>query len=1157
MAKYGTGLYNSGFKYGQSSAVSVYYNANIAAWSNDYQTVDLTWGGITSDPTDNPPTHWMLIKSYTGTPDTPYDGELLAGGTFASFINSYTDTNATVGKEVNYSIWVFNGLKWIFCGSDYAVVVDYSNTLIQVLNWFPKAWLNPVNSVGDAIGEYEDNTLVLKLKAFSFVYDKLRTEASILGLSNDHTYTPVSILRKKVTDYGFNYESALGDTYFRSMSGAGNVVNSYKGTSLGIGIYTTALTHWANHIEVGHNDLLDYNDSSFEESIGRWTTDLGTLTQQTYSSPLDAPVPHLYDTLFPPRNSGYASLVITGKTTPTAATLSLPSVSNNIINYAAPVVAGTRYVFSGYVKHSGTRAATIAATIRWYDAYGSFISATSAPTAITTTTSWQEFTSISDGGRNGKVAPTKAAYAVLQLSALPTTTSTTTVFFDMFQLAIADKSIEFEDARRVRVYVKGEQENLLPNPSFEQGVGGWTASPNGSFAQDPTIYNAAVWHGTCVGELTIQSAPASGQYNGYISSDWFVVEPGQNYTFSAYLSTEYPTFGRAFARIEFSNRESIDKQVYTLHDADGYYYDNTVNYVDSDPVTLTAHTVINPDTGLPWIDAFVPGTPVQYVPTQERISVSAIAPAYSRDSGQPMAKVSIYYPDCTPGQTTWIDGALFENAAELQSFFDGDGAPMPTDPVNDIFYNTQECTWEYKNIINYLENPSFELVSGSTVLNWTAGSGTALTRDAGPGASSERPSNNDGTYQNIIVPTTYTPLYGTYMGKVAYDSAVGGSISTTVYLPSPAVGGEDFVVSAWVRAAEGVYTISTSGSSVTSTNSMEVYQHDQYQWIRVHCVRQLVPGETSFTATIAIAPPPPFFPGGGAGYTIGPTNFFHIDSAQAEYGRIPNTFVNPAATTTTPLSNPGHPASTMYAAQIQSKHGGKSNHFFNYTAKLARLTSTLNLIMPTGSTWCIKPGMYTEDYPDLSESLIPSASFEKNLGSWASVNSTLARVISRGSLFGDHVSHGAAYCLVTTSGTNNSTKTFGITTAKIPVLPNGGYYGSVALRPANANSLGTYTLEVDFYDAYDNPIVVYLDNITGYLTTAAYDRDHVANAAVTSTARIKTFEVTHTDRWAYLANIFPLNTIIGASYAIFKVTYTPASFVAGQAFHIDRCVFRQ
>jgi hypothetical protein len=1156
-SKYGAGIYGIS-KYGEKEVSRTYYAANLNGWCYTFNTVSLIWTSIATDPTDPAPTHWKLVRSFTGLPDNPFEATGLTGDEWSSFRTTYIDQNiANDNLQVNYSIWLFNGEDWILCGQKDIVIVQETNTLTKVLKWLPRAWLNPIDATGEVLGEPEqDNDLVNTLRAYTFMYDKFDAEIDILqsvSAQNSHS----ALLPNQMSELGFTYEPALGDSYHRALYKAGNVINGSKGTAGAIDAYVTGLTHLGNYIEIGHNLMLDYNDSSFEESIGRWYTSKGTFVSCTYANSLSVlgtaitpPDLPLADALFPPRGAGFGVLTIPEDFVPTLS-MRLPSVTVSPLLYGTPVKEKTRYLFSGWVRHL-TSSATVSVTIYWYNSIGEGIGNNTSSTPITTTTTWKEFTSKSDAGRNGQLSPANAAYAVISFSVTSSVTTTSKLLFDMFQLAQADVSLEFEDARRVRVYLQGETENFLPNPSFEQGIGGWTVSPNASYAQDPTVYNNALISGTCLGEITIQTpGPA------WVASDWFVVQPGLNYTFSAHLGTHYPNFGRVQLRIEFSNRESVELQVKTFEDENGSYYSNDYYYVESDIVTLSAHYVLD-ENGNPIVDAFEPGQPIQYIPDIARLHVTGIAPQYTRDSGEPMAKVSIHWLDTNQrSETCYMDALLFQPSNSLTPYFDGSGAPTPENPVTDYFFKDADCFWEYKNIANFITNPSFSSTTG-----WATESGSTLTSDTA-GMAATRAVEPNGTLSNTtILPEPYGPYVGTTMGKVSYNINVGGGISTTVYLPSPAVGGEDFVVSAFVRAAEALYTISTSGGGVTTSTTMEVYQHDQYQWIRIVAVRQLLPGETSFTMSVHATPPPPFFPGGPAGYTIGPTNFFHIDAAQAEYGRIPTGYVGPDSVGSHTIPNTGNLATNMHVAQTQSIGGGKSSYIPNYGVKLSRLTNSLGLVMPHGSTWCVKPGFPTENYPDLTESLISNASFEKSLGGWTGNNSILNRVVSRGSLFGDFVTHGAAYCKVISSGTNSSTKAFGIHTDQFKVYAGRGYYSSIALRPDNSNSTsGTYKLRVDYYTEGDSQIKVYYGITDVATSTYAFSVStssfEGAYSEVTDTYRQKVVSITRTDRWAFVNLIMPAFSTVGASYAVLTVTYTPATFVAGQAFHIDRAIFRE
>ena len=337
-----------------------------------------------------------------------------------------------------------------------------------------------------------------------------------------------------------------------------------------------------------------------------------------------------------------------------------------------------------------------------------------------------------------------------------------------------------------------------------------------------------------------------------------------------------------------------------------------------------------------------------------------------------------------------------------------------------------------------------------------------------------------------------------------------------------------------------------------------VLQHDQYQWIRISAIRQLVQGETSFTLNIGILPPAPFFPGGGPGYTLAPTSFFHIDGVQAEYGRVAGRFLDTTVTGVNSIQNPSHPDTTISVGQISSIGGGKSNYIANYDLKYDRLKNSLDLVMPHGSTWCLKPGIPTYDYPDLKESLIPSASFEKDLGKWVGNNSGLNRVISRGTLSGDYVTHGAAYCRVGTHGTSNATKVFGIHTENISVYQGHGYYLSVALRPENSDSTGTYTVRVDFYALGGTEVKVYYGEIDGAMQFSPVTNVFTGSYTDrTDEFRQKVVTISNTDRWSFVNLVMPAYTTENVSYAVLTVTYTPDTFVAGQAFHIDRAVFRE
>ena len=1056
MAKYGTRRYGSGFRYGEPSPVGVYYEANLIATATDYGTIQVTWSNIIVDPADSQPTHWKLVKSYVGSLDDPDAGIRLAGGLYTTFTNSYVDTpDFYVSQEAHYSLWVYspgaNGIpdKWIACGSDYEILVEGSSTISTITRWVPKAWLNPTTaSIGDGVGEDENNTFYKVLSAYAFQYDKLRAQATLLNLHADPVYTPSLLLRYGVTDQSHTYEPSLGDNYHRSLYSAGNFLNAYKGTILGISAYTTSLTHWSNDVKIGHNLMLDYNDSSFEESIGRWSTSSGTFAQKTYAAEsltvLDK-TQMLYDPIFKPRLLGFGQLTTAATT---AVTLTLPGTGQDITSYGIPVKENTRYLFNGWVRHRDN-AGTVAATITWYNMFGATISTVTAPTDTTTTTAWKEFTTKSVSGRNGSLSPRGAKFAKVTITVTPSSSSSSRFAFDFFQFAEAYKSFEYQDAKLILVEVNGEKENYIPNGSFEDGLAGWSSVNAAAAIEDANTDGISTYgvHGKNAVKLTASASEAA------FVSDWLPIDTGSIIAFSAYvLGTSADT---VIARVDFSSPSSEEAQTTILSDTEGQYYPTTVYSVSSEPMTLSTTE-------------------------KKQIYVAAIAPPYSKDAGHPLAQVSLYFPSSVNTRNYYIDGAMIENRITPSRYFSGIGGIAATDPSTQQYYSPDYTRWETKNLFNYISNPSFE----TNTTDWSS----------------------TGTLTRTTLDASLAPLYGAAFGKVAYTTST--TLTNTVHLPYAASGQEDFIVSAYVRGAVATYTINGTVYTIASG--------DESVWHRISGVYRLTTGDTTLDWTISVA------------NTAGSTStYFHIDGAQGEYGRIPRKFVDPSdGPNTTVIANPVTSGKSIYAIQAESTHSGKANYLNNYSVKISRLQNTLSKYMPNGSSFAIKTGHEFYDYRDLDQSLIPNNSFEKSLGDWYAVGSFLSREISRGAYFNENVTHGQAYCKVT----NNTPAAFGIASPDVPIVDDGSYYASVAVRLGTANTTGPVVLTVEFYNALNQLV---------YTKTA-------------------TRTITSTDRWAYIANTYSVADIGGASYARFIVLCTPtAGYIAGQNIHVDRAVFRQ
>ena len=1142
MAKYAFGIYGDPtFKYGQSDADRLYYSSQITAWAYDYGVVSLRWKAVTANPASialgETLTHWRLTKTFTGTPDGAYVGEPIASGSTGAYLTSYIDTASDLSqenREVTYTLWIFSTLNgWINCGTSKVNTLIKNRTQRYFKNWLPAAWLNETAGIGDATGEYDENELTEVLDAYGLEYDKIKTQAELLYNSFDAYKIPSNLLKNKITDLGFIYEPGLGDTYHRSLYKTGNFVNSTKGTTAGITTYTTALTHWDSGISYGNNLFLDYNDSSFEESVGRWAATNGTIAVCTYANTLSTlgvgltpPTPTLFNKDYPLRQ---ISLGVITATSTSDITLRCPSTTSDAVLYGIPVKANSRYMFKGFIR-AITASFTAVAKIQWFDTAGVSISTSVAgPTLSATTGYWSEFKSASSGVEDGLVAPSNAVYAKPTLVITPTAGGNKYVV-DMLQfrelpvseITVSGKlpALVYEDPRLVKLNIKTDLENLISNPGFDVNTTGWEPFNAELIQVTPAPTNTAIF-GNSVAKLTALS-------NGRVAliSDWIPVTPGAPHNFAIYASG---TTKVAKARIEFSSPQTEEQQTNVLSDIDGRYFKSEPYYADSDPLTLTSSAT--------------------------RLSVSAVASVSTPDYGNPLCKVSIYVEDAVAGDVFYFDGAILAESTDVVDYFQGSGAPTPNDPNVNKYYKSSDCFWERRNQVNLVSISSLDNAS-----KWTPASGTSLSI------------------------STAEFKYGT--SSLSISASGGGSASTVVKLPmGAALGGEDLVISTYIKGVVGLYSISTNGQ--TSGNFRITVPN---VWTRIETQRIAVSGETQFTITVALSD-------AGTG-----TKVFFLDGIQAEYGRLSTPYIDPANAETSVFTNPSDAAETVSVANTLMVSSGKSYYANRYLQKRARLTSTLPSFMPSGSTWSVQPFSSLIGFPDVSNNLAPSGSFENSTYGWSGVSATLVRTIARGSIFDETLVQGAAYAKIKASGSG----TFGAITDFISVIPGKGYYSSVAIRPENEDAYGTYVLTLKWYDlAYNflrektDTVVLNRGDRWAYLNIVAPGAKTVNITSVTVASNVVTITTLGNHGFsvgeelyvgignstfnaingsivitAVTPNTFSYgqtfantaateitgrvsfaNTSIG--FAKIQVTCTPSVSGTGRVFHLDKVLFRR
>jgi hypothetical protein len=1158
MAKYGFGTYGVP-KYGEVDANRLYYASGIFGWSYDYQTISLTWKSIISDPDDAPyvPIAWRLVRSYVGVPDNPYVGDVLDSGALPSeFRLTYIDDESSLleNHEVTYTIWVFtasvdgtgniNGYansRWINCGSTVVNTVSPTQTTNYFKRWMPAAWLNDVNGVGDAIGEANETSLSKTIDAYSFEYDKIKVQALLLQDYADSRNIPSNLLKNKVTDLGFLYEPSLGDTYHRSLYKNGNFINAVKGTTAAITTYATALTHWGATVQQGRNLMLDYNDASFEESVGRWISNGGgTISAQKYATSLadvgvalTPPTVPLTRPSWPLRQAGFglvtmANVIASVNRVFYMAPSNFPNPPYNLAYI--PVTAGKRYIFKGWVRHI-TSSAKVDVRIAFLDKDGGYLDQPDFWSAkINTTSSWQEFRSPSDGIGNGMLAPAGAALATVNIRFVDAE-PLTKYAIDMLDFREADNlgitnagklpSYEYEDARLIKVNIEADLENYILNPSFDSGTSWWQGY-NAEVVQDFNPPTTAKIFGTAVAKVTALSNSTAA-----LISDWQVVAAGTPYTVGFYVSG--PAGRTARVRLEYSSGQSYEDQVRILSDSDGKYYPTEPYYVDSEVTTLSA--------------------------TATRITAYAVSPVRDDNFSDPLAKSSVYFPDAQEGDVFYVDSVMLVELPTIEDYFQGDGAPVPTDPNLQRFFPTSDCSWDTRNQLNMVTNSAFADTS-----KWTAAEGTTFTV------------------------STSNPLFGTKRGNVSASG--GGSISTKVYYPRGAcVGGEDVVISAYVKNVAGLYSISTNGQAV---NSFRVSSTNASSWTRIHVNRIADIGETNFDITVSLSE-------AGSG-----TKVFHIDGVQAEFGRVATPFIDPSDSLTTTTANPAQTGETVSYRYSSMVNAGYSFYGARYVEKYQRLASSLGLVTPLGSTFSVNTHESNVGLSEISGTLLPAPSFELNLNGWTGVAANLKKSVSRGTIYDEVLTQGAAFCKVTSTAST----AFGITTDLIDIDPVTGYYTSIAIKPENEDAYGTYTLKLKWYADSQGflrekttSLVInrhdrwaYLDIVAPGTKTVSISSVSAANNLVTVTTRGAhkfsvdedlvlsineypslsgpvTIEAVTETTFSFTRASSTLSDVevtgsarfsnTGVSFAKIEITCEPTFAGVGRTFHLDKVIFKE
>ena len=312
MSRYGIDYYGLGY-YGNNNPIKFDaspFTASSGAVStaftglSNYGTITLNW----NDPGGN----WaklIVVRNTYGFPVNPYDGNQILEASYGSDPTFVIDTNLVQGAFYYYSIFVYNLTQYTWSNAGNAIglsVQDYGNT-DKMYNYLPEIY--KITDVYTATSDWDNPDLRAFLSNFSFQLDYEQTIAALLFDRYNIQTVSGQLVPTMLNQFGQAYEPAIGLQQNRVLLRDSVILTKQRGSKQGLVGYLEDFSGWAVPsplpkytftqlstgqysvnaptsseapnpslvgITTGHNLMLDYNDSSFEESTGSWVSTDGT-----------------------------------------------------------------------------------------------------------------------------------------------------------------------------------------------------------------------------------------------------------------------------------------------------------------------------------------------------------------------------------------------------------------------------------------------------------------------------------------------------------------------------------------------------------------------------------------------------------------------------------------------------------------------------------------------------------------------------------------------------------------------------------------------------------------------------------------------------------------------------------------------------------------
>lgn len=293
MSRYGLDYYSTStfpLSYYGSDNPLTFDASPVTALSSGYLKITLKWA--------SPLGEWdelKVMRSPYGYPVNITDGE----NVFTTFKTNptlfYTDTVVkSTARFYYYSLFVHETVQstWVLAGKVIGFAVPNYGTGERLYNLMPNITKITTPYMASMPGDNEDLKSFLSL--FGYQFDYIKGIANTIYERYNFEQMSDTVIPLLLDQFGIKYEPEIGFQNSRVLVRDSVQLSKEKGSAQGIREYIKAFTGWScpspvdeainpsvEGLQVGHNLMLDYNDSSFEESIGRWASvdNSGTLKQ--------------------------------------------------------------------------------------------------------------------------------------------------------------------------------------------------------------------------------------------------------------------------------------------------------------------------------------------------------------------------------------------------------------------------------------------------------------------------------------------------------------------------------------------------------------------------------------------------------------------------------------------------------------------------------------------------------------------------------------------------------------------------------------------------------------------------------------------------------------------------------------------------------------